>query len=76
MRWVGKIHSLPWRATRRRGRNFGGPRAVVAAMLEGHAPSWPGTTMDHPLALRRTRRRAPLHFDLMLLRILESSLLS
>ncbi len=39
---------------------FGGPRAVMAVILEGHAPSWPGTTMDCQSARLRTRRRACL----------------
>ncbi len=38
----------------------GGPRAVVAEILEGHARSWPRTTMDHQSGLRRTRRREAL----------------
>ncbi len=39
----GTIHSLPWKATRRRGRNSGGPRAVVAA---NHHGSSTGTSAD------------------------------
>ncbi len=32
----------------------------LAVRLEDHAPSWPGTTMDHQSARRWTRRRASL----------------